>query len=207
MITLAEKPLSADEYRRQSSLIIKCPTCGRVAEIQRVKVRQLYDEYMKLQKDFPDPEKLDEEIKKTEDRLSTIAALMISGMKSPRIDVIKSENVLGFDELDDCCGKYYLEQIIEFSGMSPKADSARIIFARTEPAQTTGLAAILSGTRPSEYIDVDHELTDYERAALDCAIITETRKLIDRRVREKTSLDNELDEKYQRFNEVNQMWS
>lgn len=206
------RPLTSEEYRKLSRKVVKCPVCGRIAEIRKVRVKAIYELMMELKTSFPLP--LDKDAKGTKDsdvkelldRYTTLTAIFIAGMVSPKIALDSTTDSLGIAEIDDCCGKYYMEQIIDFSGMSPKAEEARIAFAKTEPAKTIGLAATLSNSRPSDYIDPFHEMTDYERAALDNTILVEARKEI-QRVDERPKLEVELEDKYNLWTEKYKLWS
>jgi len=203
---MSDEPTSVEEYRKLSRKVIRCPECGRVAEIQKVNVSAMYPVYMELEGAIPDVEKLKEEEQKEIVKVNTIIAIMLVGMVKPKVTQEPTEKSLGLKELDDCCGKFYLPEIIDFSGMSPKAENARMSFAKTQPVQTIGLAAMLSRSRPSEYMDPTHTMTDYERASLDSAVIIEAQKNVEK-VSPKPGLDSELDQKYSLWDERAKLWA
>lgn len=166
---------------------------------------ELYKEYELLVSELPEMKK---EAKDAFDRLSLLTATTIVGSHEPKITLQATKDTLGVSDLDDCCGKFILENIIQFSGMSPKAEEAMASFAKTKPAMTAGLAALITpGKAPTDYLDPEKKLSEYERATMDIAVMVEARKQVGLVEGNKTFLDSELDRKYAQFDEASRLWS
>jgi len=197
--------LEAQEYlKKYRQKTITCSECGATFEIQKATVMGLYREFMKLSKDLPDPEDIkdstQEELAKDPRVLDTVSALLIAGSLKPKISLTREENTLGFNDLNLCCTRFVLQEIIDFSGLSQKADSARILFAKTDPAKIVGMSSLLSNTRPSELLDPQKTLTDYEAASLDAYILIEAKKTLEEK--RTPSLDDEIDQKYRDYDKA-----
>lgn len=194
--------------------LVTCPSCNSTFEIQKVKAADIYQKLVDMKETLPDFEevkdKTDEELAKHPLVLSTLGIILMVGSLRPKLDIEVDigRNVLSIASLNECCLEFVTREIIDWSGMSQKAEVARKVFSATDPAKVVGMAAAITGERPSRIMDPQGvRFTDIEAAALDCSITVSTRKDLQAIETKETSLDKELDAKYEDWNNRLKIWS
>lgn len=208
------EPITAEQYLARLRKTVKCPKCDSVFEIQKVRVSEVYKKFFELREGLPDLDEIkglsNDELAKHPLMLSTLGIMLMVGSYRPKIDVAVDleRNVLSVGSLDECCLEYVTKEIIDWSGMSQKAESARRMFSLTEPAKTVGMGALLTNERPSKIMDPQGTVfTDFEAAALDCSMVTSVKKDIQVFGAKSTDLDREIEAKYEEWNSKMSLWS